>query len=260
MSRTREELLVRMDKKGMIPGPMESWQEWERRVALYTERSVDPKHSVVLETLEWHWGISPNWVEVEEKTNGFWPWHGASCDIYDDGRVLVSVNLGAAFFCSLDELILHELSHAARASFKEGCFDEYLAYSLSSSSIRRGWGSFFSQKSWIPFLWVSSWFLPSTLFFYGSIFSIKASYFFVCSSWAYALIRHYFLQKRYGVAWSKLRSEFPEEVARWMFFRLSEEEAIALASGEFSIQRDLVGKDLPRSKLFEIKIRNVERV
>ncbi|WP_157952466.1 hypothetical protein [Candidatus Similichlamydia epinepheli] len=260
MSKTREERLVQMDQKGIIPGPMESWQEWADRTALYENHSVNIKHSVVLETLEWHWGISPDWIDVEEKDSGFWPWHGASCEIFEDGRIVVTVNSGATFFCSLDELIIHELSHAARASFEEGCFDEYLAYALSPSFIRKSWGSFFSQRAWVPILWVLSWVCPSMFFFYGSLSSIKVAYYLVSSGWTFAFVRHYFMQKKYDLAWKKLREEFPEEVARWMIFRLSEEEALGLADGQFSIQKDLVGKDLPRSKLFEIKIRNVERV
>ncbi|RDB31141.1 hypothetical protein HAT2_00757 [Candidatus Similichlamydia laticola] len=250
-----------MDCKGIIPGPGESWREWEERARLLSKSVPNQTtHTAVLEVLEWHWGISPSWVEVKENTSGFWPWHAASCAVSEEGFITVTVNPGAAFFCSFDEILAHELSHAARSSFQEGCFDEHLAYALSSSSLRRFWGPFFSQKTWIPLLWVLSWFLPAGLLLIGSFSSVKITYALVGGGWFSALVRHYLLQLQYRKAWSKLREEFPEELARWMFFRLSEEEVLLLAEGSFCLETDLLARDEPRSRLFKIKIDGVERV
>ncbi|WP_068468662.1 hypothetical protein [Candidatus Protochlamydia phocaeensis] len=158
------------NQQGLIPGPMESEEEFCRRIAFclrleqeLVERvgadlpfAVGDKASqeVLQDSLKLTqdlYGISPAWVPLFFSNYQLAPWHGGCAWIFqldDSTPTSAFLQLRACFrhqsaylgLYQRRELIAHELAHVGRMLYQEPHFEEILAYRSSSSSWRRWLG------------------------------------------------------------------------------------------------------------------------
>jgi hypothetical protein len=156
----KDEELLAYNRLGLIPGPEISEEEFEKRAKfLALQRFEVPRIN--------DYDIHPVWVEVFEAKKGLRPWEGGATWI--DGEK-IRVQIKPHTFYQRSELVVHEVSHAARSSFDEPKFEEFFAYRTSSRRWRRFLGPFF-QAPWevYPFLLASLLYPPALLplFAYG---------------------------------------------------------------------------------------------
>jgi hypothetical protein len=127
-----EEKLRELALRGLIVGPHES----EADFALRIEKAV--KQTEV--DLSEFYGISPDWLDVEEEKGGLSWFQGAATWIEGDQ---VKIKTKRNLFVSYEEMLRHEAVHAVRCQFEEKGFEEILAYATSSRKYRRLIGPLF---------------------------------------------------------------------------------------------------------------------
>ncbi len=154
------------NKQGFLPGPEESQEAFQERVAFCQNLEqhlvqivganlpfdVSDQHSqkVLEEVLPFTqklYGIQPQWVPLFFSNYHLSPWHGGCAWIFQlnaQTPTAAFLQLRARFRNSLTflglyqrhELIAHELAHVGRMLYQEPKFEEILAYQSSSSSWR----------------------------------------------------------------------------------------------------------------------------
>jgi hypothetical protein len=181
-----DEQLLSYNKCGWIPGPEEDEESFSQRISFGKELFEDPfnffekKESAPPFSLEkkllkprWSWtstylldlyDFSPAHILAFFHNHELSPFQAGSCWIFEVERIPITfIQLREALIkgsflkiYSLEELLAHEATHAARAAFREPEFEEFFAYATSSSFLRRFLGPLAGS--------------PKGLFFFGSTF------------------------------------------------------------------------------------------
>lgn len=176
------ELLIELNKLGIIPGPGETEEEFQARSSncLGMKKSIEdgdldhlfnpdelakeiPDLSA-LEELQNRYDIFPLWVPIFYSNKSLLPWHGASTWIFFNKdsapqKALIQLNKTLKSSETLykiynkKEILTHEMAHIGRMDFEEPVYEEMIAYSHSPSKIRRFLGPM------IHFNWKQSLFL-----------------------------------------------------------------------------------------------------
>jgi len=127
-----------LSKRGLIAGPNESEEAFLQRVAACCPLSQEIDFSSV----EKLYNISPDWVKLIYSNKHLHLWEGA-CVWHDAGKPILQ--LRSSFktkkrlwgLYAKQEIVDHELVHAARGQFDCPIFEEMLAYQTSTSRFRR---------------------------------------------------------------------------------------------------------------------------
>jgi hypothetical protein len=152
-----DQQLITLSREGFIPGPEESIDQFERRVAAC--RALRPQdeiselssaHPEALTQVQTLFDVAPSWVPLVYSNRGMPPWQGAAACIAEasDNTDVVWIQLRRALrtrprlwgLYTRDELIAHELAHVGRMAFNEPIFEELLAY-RTASPWRRHWAA-----------------------------------------------------------------------------------------------------------------------
>lgn len=196
MTQIPDDKLLNYNHKGLLPGPVESEEEFLRRAdyCLHLQEILveklpfsteDAGASSVLtagvaETSR-RYDCAPEWVQVFFSNYQLMPWHGGCAWIFQ----LSIAEPTAAFFqlrkafrdhrvylgmYDRDELIAHELVHVGRMMFEEPVYEEMLAYRTSKSAWKRWSGPLVrssAESAWFVFLLMPIIFLDLYLLFNG---------------------------------------------------------------------------------------------
>lgn len=162
-----EETRLVLNQKGLIPGPHETPEEFERRAVycLGLRETLAHAHGDVIPSdvmekenappLEEAWEITrplydfaPSWAPLFFSNHELAPWHGGCAWIFhmsQDAPMGALFQLRRAFkkrstFLGIYErsvLLAHESVHVARMAFEEPKFEEILAYRTSESRFQK---------------------------------------------------------------------------------------------------------------------------
>lgn len=164
----KDSQLIEWNSKGLIPGPMESEEDFTKRAVYCLElkeriskelqtdlgEEASGNSSLLLSGIKKAksiYGIEPLWIPIFFSNYRLSCWHGGCAWIF---QMTENEPLGALLqlrqkfkasdtYLSLyhrDELIAHEMAHVGRMAFEEPRFEEFLAYKTSSSRFRRWFG------------------------------------------------------------------------------------------------------------------------
>ncbi len=163
MSLTDQELLD-LNRRGLIPGPQESEEEFLQRLAKIETVKAE---GVSLSSSDWeeayavlepHFGIRPDWVRAYYSPKGLPFWQAAATWIEES---IPSIQLKPPFqkgsyykLYSRKEVLAHEAVHAARTAFNEPRFEEIFAYKTSARAFSRWIGPLF-KRSWESYLLIA---------------------------------------------------------------------------------------------------------
>lgn len=189
---------IEWNKKGIIPGPTESEEEYVARAHACLNLSEDLKkqmdESFPLQFEEQAdktffqevskitlnlFDVFPDWIPIFFSNYQLAPWHGGCAwivQLTENSPITAFIQLRAVFkrsktFLSIynrDELVSHEVAHTGRMAFQEKKFEEFLAYRASRSAFRQWFGPIF-QSSTETFI-----FLALLLFIFGMDVSLIA--------------------------------------------------------------------------------------
>lgn len=190
-----DEDLLRYNKLGLIPGPMENEVDFLKRVdhclhlkenmatQLGQQFAVEIENPVSEElihnatpVMRELFDIAPHWIPIIFTDHHLAPWHGGCAWIFqftDDSPVAAFFQLRRVFASSTnylwiydrDELITHESAHVGRMVFEEPKFEELLAYRTAKSRFRRWFGPII-QSAWEGFVFIFSLILLLVVDFY----------------------------------------------------------------------------------------------
>ncbi|MFQ5729523.1 MAG: hypothetical protein ACE5GN_04095 [Waddliaceae bacterium] len=162
--------LLEWNRRGLVPGPEESENEYLARV----EHCLNLKSQIVNDLEKeapfttsppasqdylknaFHktqdlFDIVPDWIPLFFSNYKLTPWHGGCTWIFQtkkDSPIGALLQLRQPFSASptylkiynRDEFLAHELSHVGRMKFEEPTFEEFFAYRTSRSCFRRWFG------------------------------------------------------------------------------------------------------------------------
>lgn len=153
--------LIKYNAYGMVPGPEETEEEFQKRVEFCLSLKAmiskdfgdfdakwvqDTDDQILLkpafQEIEKIYGIKPLWVPIFFSNFRLWPWHGASAWIFqlrENGPLGACIQIRKALYdrdlylkiYHRDELLTHEFCHIGRMAFEEKKYEELLAYRLS---------------------------------------------------------------------------------------------------------------------------------
>jgi len=202
--------LVSLSRQGFWIGPDESKEQFLKRVKLTQEslkgsatscrllqsridHITDAKYDFIMKDIPWTFD-----------NTGLSMWEGAALWIEDHSGISVPhVQLKTGFkkgkwlFYSIDEVVSHELFHAARVAYNEPKYEEILAYTSSNNFVRKTLGPIFqSPKESLFFVCLLFFclFLDIVLSIFYSFFSIFYS--IPCLYLAYLSLRLYRKHRR----------------------------------------------------------------
>jgi len=154
-----DEELLRLNGEGFFPGPNETEEQFVARVAEVHRRAEKIRDPIP--SSHWDWvrlhlqqlfDFSPRCLPAFYSNRSLMPWQGAAS--WTQGGKLVAVQLRKALqkgsflrIYQREEILAHEAVHAARASFEESRWEEFLAYMTSEKKWRRVLGPIV-QKPW----------------------------------------------------------------------------------------------------------------
>jgi len=136
---TDNELLA-LFRRGFIPGPEEAEEAFLSRVENRPPLALAEWESVTGHLLQ-QWGCAVDWVPITYARKRLLPWEGAA--FLSSPSALPHLVLKS----SSPEILTHEAVHAARETFNEPLFEEFLAYSTSPTRWKRWLGPIF-QRVW----------------------------------------------------------------------------------------------------------------
>lgn len=147
--------LLELNKRGLIPGPAESENDFYQRAAAAKK---NPSESLPF------FDADPDWVEVGYDKKGLLPWEGAATWIEGNQcRIQLKPSRIARLYPE-EEVIAHEKIHAVRLMFDEPRFEEILAFRTSKNRFRRYFGPLFSRPAetkglmgWLLGCWILYW-------------------------------------------------------------------------------------------------------
>lgn len=187
MSQLTTDLLLSLNSRGLIPGPMEEEAAFMARVeyclSLSHHLQVPLSPEVLAQPareMSYFYDVSIDWVPVVFSNSSLTPWHGGCAWIFQENEespTAALIQLRKRFqqnrrylgIYDREELLRHELVHVGRMVFEERRFEEMLAYNTSSHWFRRWFGPIV-QAPWesilflltLAFLFVFDLFLFST--------------------------------------------------------------------------------------------------
>lgn len=247
------------NEEGFIPGPLESEEEFKKRIdychhleshlknSLGTElpfETQDPNSKEVLEqTLPLTqnlYGIQPCWVPLFFGNYQLAPWHGGCAWIFqlnDQTPTAAFLQLRGNFYKASRflgiyhrrELIAHELAHVGRMLYQEPKFEEFFAYESSPSRWRRWLGPIVesSKESFIFMLVLGFIFMIDfALFSLGPIMSAWGWWLklipllLICWAFGRLSYRHYILNR----CLKRLQTCLPQRQAKHLLYRLLDRE------------------------------------
>ncbi len=171
-----DEIIIKYNELGIIPGPSEIETEFIQRaesclgirkrieselgstIPLKPEELAPPEiFAEPLNKTKRDWGMRPDWIPVFFSNYQLLPWHGGCAWIFQlsvQEPPMALFQLRRAFahqetYLGLyhrNELIEHELCHVGRMCFHEPRFEEILAYQTSNSRFRRWFGPLFQSS------------------------------------------------------------------------------------------------------------------
>jgi hypothetical protein len=163
--------LVKWNAEGLIPGPGESREAYQKRVEYCLNlkkillEELKPKDALQLnQTREGSlleeatarilpiYGFSASWVPLFFSNDRLMPWQGAATWIFQceaDDPVGAFIQMRKSFWSKdrylglydRGELLAHELCHVGRMAFSEPKYEELLAYSISQRSLTKSLGA-----------------------------------------------------------------------------------------------------------------------
>lgn len=251
--------LIYYNSIGLIPGPSESFEDFQRR-ALYClnlKQDVLPQifNANPTESKSLHqafpktkslYGICPDWVSLIYHNEKLAPWHGGAAWIFqmdNDSPTSAVLQLRQSFLhkqsylgvLKREELIAHELSHIGRMMFDEPKFEEMLAYRSSDSWLSRTLGPLL-QSSVESLFFVLSLLL---VFFLDIIALLQGGYIlFQAVAWLkllpaalilFAVIRLYRKRKQMDDCFAKLNQLVDNDKAHAILYRLTDQEILLFA-------------------------------
>ncbi len=149
--------LLAFFRQGLIPGPDESEEAFLKR-AEARPPLPSPEWRQIAPALFSTWGFSIDWVPIHFSSQHLLPWEGALFATTENGLPFIQLRSKNLWNNSREEILLHEAIHAARETFNEPKFEEFLAYAASSSRWKRWLGPLFERR-WEFFLFASALFL-----------------------------------------------------------------------------------------------------
>ncbi len=157
----KEELLS-LNERGIIPGPYESIVDFKKRVESIEKNRTSIKEGKILSWSDFDWArstasqlfdIAPDWVVAYYSNKGLKFWQGAVTYAEYDGHspavIQIRKNLKNGkylFLYDKDEILSHEIIHAARMAFNEPKTEELFAYWTSTSHFRKLFGPIFRSQ------------------------------------------------------------------------------------------------------------------
>ncbi|MCP5505457.1 MAG: hypothetical protein H7A38_01065 [Chlamydiales bacterium] len=154
---SKEELKA-LGEEGFVAAPGESEEVFVKRVDILKEVAKNPGRLLSGKIFEtWEGDVShvlranPKWIPLIYSNHKLPLWQGAVLWIFGEKgkeqfpiiQMRKGFRKGKILFYSQKEVLNHELLHAIRMGFDEPRFEEILAYSHSSSKIRRFFGPLF---------------------------------------------------------------------------------------------------------------------
>jgi hypothetical protein len=165
--------LIALNKRGLIPGPEETDQEFFARVHaenpsqpdLLTQEEWQETHALTQELFD----FSADWVKAFYSKKSLPFWQGAATWLSTPPLIQLHPYFKKGTFFKIynrKEVLAHEAVHAMRTPLQSSAFEEFFAYKTSSSSWRRWLGPIFRTS------------LEGTLFISLLAISMIASFFF----------------------------------------------------------------------------------
>ena len=145
-----DELLISYNRRGLFPGIKECETAFFERVSRF--QAVLQTASIPL------YNVFPDWVSVAYGKEGLSFWEGGATWIDKDSVHIQIKKKSLLGLYSQQEILDHELSHAARSSFDEPIFEEFFAYKTSKKRWRRFLGPIF-RTPWESYLFLGTLFL-----------------------------------------------------------------------------------------------------
>ncbi|MBM3191101.1 MAG: hypothetical protein FJZ63_00405 [Chlamydiae bacterium] len=213
-----------LNGKGLICGPFEEETIFYKRVALLqnpeacqkilTSYGKPDRLQLVYEELD----LEVDWLWVTSKRAPFF-WEAAALWLIEhEGMTFPLLQMKKRD----EEVMKHEVVHAARASFQEKVFEEYVAYATSTSAWRRYWGPLF-QSPMESLVFVILSFLPLvSLYAAGGLGGYIG----------FLITRLVLRQKTFRKTLKQLKEIFPKEPPLKIALRLTDKEICFLAKGK----------------------------
>lgn len=160
-SKLQDDELLKWDGLGLIPGPDEKEEDFQRRVEyclkakehLFPEGEAVPSEAVEggFAVVSRQFDFVPSWIPIVYSNFRLAPWHGGCAWIVqmEEGspttaffqlRTRLKSGKPLLKLYTRDELVAHECVHVGRMMFEEPKYEEILAYSTSPNHWRRYWG------------------------------------------------------------------------------------------------------------------------
>lgn len=259
-----DEKLIFFNQQGLIPGPDETEEEFIQRANYCLKLKAnlpDLFDNVSSQELELGdeaihqayaltkkiYGLAPEWIPLLFSNYKLAPWHGGCAWIFQLNNTVPF----AAFFqlrqefrhssrylgiYERNELIAHELVHAARMMFEEPRFEEIIAYQSTPSFFRKWFGPIIqsSRESLIFVLSLGIVFLLEIYSFFihdtAGMKMAMAAALFPLGLTGFALIRLWMRQTQFSRCLCNLKSIVKEEdEPTSLALRLTDREIIAFS-------------------------------
>lgn len=183
MKHLTDDQWIELNKRGFIPGPEETEEEFLRRVSYCQNLKALIKSELgkvipfsteveasqdLLKTsfakVQALYDFSPEWIPVFFSNYQLTPWHGGCAWIFqmEEGsppsaflqmRQQFRHSSRYLYLYDREELMTHELAHVGRMAFEEPKFEEFFSYFSSKSPFRRWFGPIV-KSSWESMLFV----------------------------------------------------------------------------------------------------------
>lgn len=262
-----------MAESGFWPGPGESEDHFIKRIEYTKARYAQTpdlfnseRKKSILHITQHAFGIAQLEIPVIFQNKGLSFWEGAVLWIDDvSGLAIPSIQIresflkGSYLFYHIEEVIAHEVLHAARIEYNESKYEEIIAYRTSPQSIRKYIGPLFAT--------VKDAYIFIGLFALGLVFELIALFLGILDQipflglpvfWILLLgSRLYVRQRRFTTALSHLKQVLPRPLeALSVIAKLKDKEIDVLAG----LACDQVIDFLEKQSDSELRIRMLKAV
>lgn len=247
-----DEKLIEYNKRGLIPGPSETNEQFYQRVDFCEKFFLDPSHffsdfslndRVTRQDLDWVYAkliktydIAPDYLVAFYSNKNLYFFQGACTWIFEHkDHPLAVVQLRSRlkdkkyFFYDREEILTHEVAHLARMAFEEKS-EEVFAYLLSSSFFRRSFGAIIENEKEV-LIFFFSFFISLLCFIFSFNFLLAFSALSTSCIFLWGLFRLFKKKWRLKLAAKKLLKLVKRE--RWVraiLFRMTDKEIALFAS------------------------------
>lgn len=133
--------MISFNAYGLFPAPTQSEADFAKKIQWLNPQNLTPSTLPLMQQLD----LNPAWVPMRHDRKGLSFWEGAALweeQIAPNARI-PTLQIPPHTYIPYDELLTHEMVHAARIDFHDHQFEEVLAYRTSAKRWRRYWGPFF---------------------------------------------------------------------------------------------------------------------